>query len=87
MINIKNLNDSFPSLVPKSNAFIFKDYLLTMSKYFETKTLTTQQIEIIQDSISTLEQLDIRLGDKFYRRVVRKYNNLKPYFNETNNKL
>lgn len=58
-----------------------------MSRYFETKPLTPRQIEIIHASIPILELLDIRLGEKFYKRVVRKYDNLKPYFNETNTKL
>ncbi|EER30456.1 conserved hypothetical protein [Candida tropicalis MYA-3404] len=58
-----------------------------MSRYFETKPLTARQIEIIHQSIPILESLDIRLGEKFYKRVVRRYDNLKPYFNETNTKL
>ncbi|EMG49260.1 YHB1 Flavohemoprotein [Candida maltosa Xu316] len=54
---------------------------------FQTKPLTPSQIKIIEDSVPILEHLDLRLGDKFYKRVLRKHAELRPYFNETNNKL
>ncbi|RCK66031.1 Flavohemoprotein [Candida viswanathii] len=58
-----------------------------MSNYTQAKPLAPRQIQIIQDCVPILELLDIRLGDKFYKRLVKKHASLKPYFNETNNKL
>ncbi|MCP8715922.1 MAG: globin domain-containing protein [Asgard group archaeon] len=58
-----------------------------MTDFYESKELTQAQIKIVTDCVPVLEDLNIKLGEKFYKRTMKRYSQLKPYFNETHHKL
>ena len=58
-----------------------------MTVEYEVKELTPAQIKIIKDTVPILEQAGETLTAKFYNRMLTNYDEVKPFFNITDQKL
>ncbi|EGW33857.1 uncharacterized protein SPAPADRAFT_59223 [Spathaspora passalidarum NRRL Y-27907] len=58
-----------------------------MTQQYETKELTPEQIKLILETVPILEQAGETLTQKFYQRMIGGYDEVKPFFNETDQKL
>lgn len=58
-----------------------------MTVEYETKQLTPAQIKIILDTVPILEEAGETLTQKFYQRMIGNYDEVKPFFNTTDQKL
>ncbi|RLV92404.1 Flavohemoprotein [Spathaspora sp. JA1] len=58
-----------------------------MTQQYESKQLTPEQIKIILSTVPILEQAGETLTQKFYQRMIGNYDEVKPFFNETDQKL
>ncbi|RCK66030.1 Flavohemoprotein [Candida viswanathii] len=58
-----------------------------MSETYQLRPLTPDQLDLIAQCVPILEDLNTKLGSKFYKRAMRRYPYLTPYFNETHHKL
>ena len=58
-----------------------------MTVEYETKQLTPAQVKIILDTVPILEEAGETLTQKFYQRMIGNYDEVKPFFNTTDQKL
>ncbi|EMG50058.1 hypothetical protein G210_4929 [Candida maltosa Xu316] len=54
---------------------------------YQIKELTPEQIKIVKDTVPILEQAGETLTAKFYNRMLTNYDEVKPFFNTTDQKL
>ncbi|KAI3405439.1 YHB1 [Candida oxycetoniae] len=58
-----------------------------MTQLYQQKELTPNQIKLIKETVPILEQAGETLTAKFYKRMLGGYDEVKPFFNETDQKL
>ncbi|KAK6203649.1 Yhb1 nitric oxide dioxygenase [Scheffersomyces amazonensis] len=58
-----------------------------MAQLYQSQDLTPEQIQIILNSVPILEQAGETLTAKFYKKMLSDYDEVKPFFNETDQKL
>ncbi|EMG49246.1 YHB1 Flavohemoprotein [Candida maltosa Xu316] len=58
-----------------------------MTSNYQYQELTPDQLRLITECIPIMEDLNLTLGSKFYRRTTRRHPHLQSYFNETHHKL
>ncbi|KAI5957158.1 YHB1 [Candida jiufengensis] len=58
-----------------------------MADIYKQQDLTPEQIELILSTVPILEQAGETLTAKFYNRMLTNYDEVKPFFNETDQKL
>ncbi|EMG50059.1 YHB1 Flavohemoprotein [Candida maltosa Xu316] len=58
-----------------------------MTKIYDTKPLTPEQVKVIKDSVPILEHMQVKLAEKFYKRLFKGHSEFREFFNTTNQKL
>lgn len=58
-----------------------------MTQIYEQKDLTPEQIALIKSTVPILEQAGETLTQKFYTKMIGGYDEVKPFFNQTDQKL